>query len=168
MRVRAVFDPQMAAEPRQGLPARRTGWPRDVGGMLRRCFQTRSRRATRQISPRPSRRTPGPHALLIAGSGTQVRPSVAPRQTERTLSTRRACRGITLYEPAELVIGARAGTPLKLVEETLAARGQALTFEPLDYRALLGTSGEPTIGARCCRQPVRPATHHGRAPAATA
>lgn len=83
--------------------------------------------------------------LLIAGNGSKSAIG-RPAQVERTLSTL-AMSGITLYEPSEMVIGARAGTPLKLVEETLAARGQALTFEPLDYRVLLGSSGEPTIGA---------------------
>ncbi len=56
-------------------------------------------------------------------------------------------KGVTLYEPAELVISARSGTPVAEVVRTLASRGQELPFEPMDYRTLLGTQGEPTIGA---------------------
>ncbi len=39
-------------------------------------------------------------------------------------------RGIVDYQPTELVITARAGTPLKEIEETLHAQGQMLPFEP--------------------------------------
>jgi glycolate oxidase FAD binding subunit len=39
-------------------------------------------------------------------------------------------RGITHYEPTELVITARAGTPLRTVEQTLQEHGQMLAFEP--------------------------------------
>jgi glycolate oxidase FAD binding subunit len=56
-------------------------------------------------------------------------------------------KGITLYEPAELVISARSGTPVSEVVRTLAEKGQQLPFEPMDYRTLLGSRGEPTIGA---------------------
>lgn len=41
-----------------------------------------------------------------------------------------AHRGIVSYEPTELVITARAGTPLQEIEDTLAAQGQMLAFEP--------------------------------------
>ncbi len=39
-------------------------------------------------------------------------------------------RGIVEYDPSELVISVRAGTPLREVEATLAERGQMLPFEP--------------------------------------
>jgi glycolate oxidase FAD binding subunit len=42
----------------------------------------------------------------------------------------RGCRGIVDYEPSELVVTARCGTPLAELEAELAARGQMLPFEP--------------------------------------
>jgi len=83
--------------------------------------------------------------LTIVGGGTRSGLG-RPSQAASTLSSAELT-GITLYEPSEMVIGARAGTPLALVQQTLADRGQMLPFEPMDHRALLGSSGEPTIGA---------------------
>lgn len=54
--------------------------------------------------------------------------------------------GITNYDPSELVMAARAGTPVAEIEAALAANNQMLTFEPMDHRPLLGAVGEPTIG----------------------
>jgi glycolate oxidase FAD binding subunit len=42
----------------------------------------------------------------------------------------REYQGIVNYEPTELVISARAGTPLRLIEDTLAGEQQMLAFEP--------------------------------------
>ncbi len=39
-------------------------------------------------------------------------------------------RGIVSYDPVELVVTARAGTPLRELEQTLADAGQILPFEP--------------------------------------
>ena len=50
------------------------------------------------------------------------------------------------YEPSELVMTAEAATPMRLIEAELAAQGQMLAFEPPDWRGLLGTTGEPTLG----------------------
>ncbi len=47
--------------------------------------------------------------------------------------------GVLLYEPEELVLSARAGTPLSEIENLLAANHQQLAFEPPHY-------GEQTIG----------------------
>lgn len=54
--------------------------------------------------------------------------------------------GISLYEPGALTVVAGAGTQLADLEMALAAEGQRLAFEPMDHRALLGTTGAPTIG----------------------
>ncbi|HKG76390.1 MAG TPA: FAD-binding protein [Beijerinckiaceae bacterium] len=93
------------------------------------------------VAEAAARRTP----LSLVGGGTKAGIG-RPAQTEATLSAS-ALTGVTLYEPSEMVIGARAGTPLAEVVRTLAEKGQELPFEPMDYRPLLGSTGEPTIGA---------------------
>jgi glycolate oxidase FAD binding subunit len=85
-------------------------------------------------------------AVEILGSGSKRgvgRPVVAPFAL-----TTSAMRGISLYEPAELVMSARAGTPLSQIEVELASRGQMLPFEPIDLGQVLGGDvGLQTIGA---------------------
>ncbi|HXE40825.1 MAG TPA: glycolate oxidase subunit GlcE [Azonexus sp.] len=46
-----------------------------------------------------------------------------------------AYRGIVAYEPTELYITARCGTPLTEIEAVLAERGQMLAFEPPHFEA---------------------------------
>jgi glycolate oxidase FAD binding subunit len=82
--------------------------------------------------------------LAVEGGGTRRRLG-RPMQTAATLSTVKLS-GVTLYEPTELVLSARAGTPLAEIEALLAAKNQRLAFEPMDHRALYGSAGEPTIG----------------------
>lgn len=83
-------------------------------------------------------------SLRIIGGGTK---SVLGREVEANeeVSVSRLT-GITLYEPAELVMSARVGTPLAEIEQTLQARGQMMAFEPPDWRAVLHADGVPTIG----------------------
>ncbi|WBL33540.1 FAD-binding protein [Sinirhodobacter sp. HNIBRBA609] len=54
--------------------------------------------------------------------------------------------GISLYEPGALTLVVGAGTPLAEIEAAIAAEGQRLPFEPARWGALLGVSGESTIG----------------------
>ncbi|WP_353642390.1 glycolate oxidase subunit GlcE [Mesorhizobium sp. WSM2239] len=83
--------------------------------------------------------------LEIIGQGSK-RGIGRPLQTEHTLDLSKLS-GVTLYEPAELVLSARAGTPLADIERLLAENGQQLAFEPIDYGPLLGGQpGRGTIG----------------------
>lgn len=76
----------------------------------------------------------------IRGGGTR---GVA---TQGAALSTAALSGITLYEPGAMTLVAQAGTPVAEIEAVLAAENQRLAFEPVDFRALLGTKGEPTIG----------------------
>jgi glycolate dehydrogenase FAD-binding subunit len=74
--------------------------------------------------------------LELAGQGTK-RTVGRPSQTDLTLDLS-GLTGVTLYEPAELVLSARAGTPLAEIESLLEKNNQELAFEPIDYGPLLG------------------------------
>jgi glycolate oxidase FAD binding subunit len=82
--------------------------------------------------------------LAIEGNGSK-RAMLRPVQAARTLSTR-GLTGITLQRPTELVISARAGTPIPEIEAALARHGQQLIAEPPDTRALFGTDQPATLG----------------------
>lgn len=53
----------------------------------------------------------------------------------------REWRGIVDYQPSELVITARAGTPLAELETALAERGQILAFEPPHFASTATVGG---------------------------
>ena len=81
--------------------------------------------------------------LDIVGGGSRAGLGRPPEGTRHLSSAR--LDGIVFHEPAEMVLRAKAGTPLAAVEAALEAHGQMLPFEPIDHRALYG-GGEPTIG----------------------
>jgi glycolate oxidase FAD binding subunit len=84
-------------------------------------------------------------ALEIVGHGTK-RSLGRPAQVDATLDLA-GLAGVTLYEPEELVLSARAGTPLREIEALLDAAGQQLAFEPMDFGPLLGAPArQATIG----------------------
>ncbi|HVY14673.1 MAG TPA: FAD-binding protein [Rhodopila sp.] len=83
--------------------------------------------------------------LLVQGNATKSA-MLRPVQAARTLSTA-GLSGISLYAPKELIISARAGTPLREVEAALSEAGQHLIAEPPDLTDLLGGADAPqTLG----------------------
>jgi glycolate oxidase FAD binding subunit len=83
--------------------------------------------------------------LEIVGAGTR-RGIGRPVLAEHVLDLS-GLSGVTLYEPEELVLSARAGTPIAEIEALLAASGQELAFEPMDHGPLTGgEAGKGTIG----------------------
>lgn len=83
--------------------------------------------------------------LEIAGQGSK-RGLGRPSQSDITLDVS-SLSGVTLYEPEELILSAKAGTPIAEIEKLVAEKGQELAFEPLDYGPVLGhPAGGGTIG----------------------
>jgi glycolate oxidase FAD binding subunit len=66
-------------------------------------------------------------ALRIAGGGSK---DFYGQALDGELLDVRPLAGISSYEPTELVVTVRAGTPLVELEAVLAERGQCLPFEP--------------------------------------
>lgn len=74
--------------------------------------------------------------LRIEGAGTRARLGRHAPAARKLLLRRMS--GITLYESEELVLTARAGTPLREIEALLDRNNQQLAFEPMDHAALYG------------------------------
>ena len=87
----------------------------------------------------------GDKTLEVVGRGSK-RSIGRAAQWDATLDLS-GLSGITLCEPAELVLSAKAGTPLAEIEAVVAANNQELAFEPMDYGPLLGgATDSATIG----------------------
>ena len=78
----------------------------------------------------------GNYPLEVCGFRSK-REAGRPLNTAAVISTAKMS-GITLYEPGELVISAKAGTPLHEIEAALARKNQELPFEPADYSRIYG------------------------------
>lgn len=88
--------------------------------------------------------------LRIRGGGTKD--FYGRAVAGETLATG-AYRGLVDYEPSELVVTARAGTPLSELEAELAARGQMLPFEPPHFGAGATLGGCVAAGLSGPRRP---------------
>jgi glycolate oxidase FAD binding subunit len=69
----------------------------------------------------------GRRALCIRAGGTKDFYGNTPRGEQLDP---RAARGLVAHDPSELVVTARAGTPLEDIEALLASHGQMFAFEP--------------------------------------
>ena len=83
--------------------------------------------------------------LEILGHGTK-RGLGRPVEADARLDLSRLA-GIGLYEPEELVLTAKPGTPIAEIEALIAQRGQMLACEPADLGPLYGApAGAGTLG----------------------
>ena len=84
-------------------------------------------------------------ALEVVAGGSKRdlgRPMTASHVLDVTAFT-----GVEAYEPEELVLTAKPGTPLAEIEAMLDRAGQMLAFEPGDWGPLLGfAAGRQTLG----------------------
>ena len=86
----------------------------------------------------------GEHPLEVVAGGSK-RNFGRPVQSAATLSLA-AFDGIVDYQPSELVLTAKAATPLAAIQSALEAERQMLAFEPADYAPLFGSAEGATLG----------------------
>ena len=73
--------------------------------------------------------------LRIRGGGSK---DFHALQLQGAILDTRSLHGIVSYEPSELVVTVRAGTPLAELEAALAEQGQCLAFEPPHFAGVEG------------------------------
>ena len=72
--------------------------------------------------------------LVVRGAGSKSAMGRPLGGYAMSLTTERM-RGVSLYEPTELVIGALPGTPVSEIDRMLAKHNQMLPFEPPRFGA---------------------------------
>ncbi len=82
-------------------------------------------------------------ALRIRGHGSK---DFLADQLQGQLLDTTAHSGIVSYEPTELVVTVKAGTPLIELEAALAEQGQCLPFEPPHFKLAPLAAGTGTVG----------------------
>jgi glycolate oxidase FAD binding subunit len=91
---------------------------------------------TERIKAAASAGTP----LRIRGGGTK---DFYGQSLQGEILDTTGLRGITSYEPSELVVTVKAGTPLAELEAELAEKNQCLPFEPPQFEKIWGTVADP-------------------------
>src|SRR5690606_21956437 len=152
--------PQRPAQPRQehpdaaslrrvrphAYPQRRAAFPR-TGALLMSVFANdASAQLLDQVNQALAAKTP----LRIQGGGSKA---FLGRPVEGQLLDVREHRGIVSYDPTELVITVRAGTPLAELEAVLDEAGQMLPCEPPHFGAGATVGGMIAAGVSGPRRP---------------
>ncbi len=101
--------------------------------------------ALKQVSDRIAAALADRKPLHLRGGGTKDFYGAAPRGE---LLDTRILQGVRSYEPSELVVTVRCGTPLAELEALLQEKGQCLPFEPPHYTwsAASATGTGATVG----------------------
>ncbi|HEX7911717.1 MAG TPA: glycolate oxidase subunit GlcE [Paraburkholderia sp.] len=105
-----------------------------------------SERLVAEVAYAVARRTP----LATRGGGSKA---FLGRPVNGTPIDTRSHRGVVSYDPTELVITARAGTPLVELNATLDAAGQMLPCEPPDFDGRATVGGMVAAGLAGPRRP---------------
>lgn len=88
--------------------------------------------------------------LKISGGGSK---DFLGRQTDGEPLCTLKHTGVVKYEPGELILTARSGTPLKEIQQLLAEHGQMLAFEPPAFGAKATLGGTIACGLSGPRRP---------------
>lgn len=88
--------------------------------------------------------------LRIVGGNTKA---FYGRDVQGEALSTREHRGITEYDPVELIVSVRTGTPLSELEAALAANGQMLPCEPPHFGADATVGGMVATGLSGPRRP---------------
>ena len=150
-RLKCAFDRKEPAQSRQSVPAalplrgtrpracpRRTApLPRSAALLNQRSFMTvfQPSDAAEAAEVVAWAAAEGQSLEIVAG-GSKRGLGRPPRADHRLDVSRLA--GIVDYDPAELILTARAATPMAEIEAELEAKRQMLAFEPPDWRSLIG------------------------------
>lgn len=81
--------------------------------------------------------------LRLRGGGSK---DAIGAEVDAAIVDMRGFAGVIDYDPPELVLTVRAGTPLAEVQALVAGEGQMLAFDPFDHAAILGGEARATLG----------------------
>lgn len=105
---------------------------------------------SRELQERVAEAAAARATLAIVGGGSKAFLGRAVQGTPLDVAGH---GGVVSYEPRELVLTARAGTPLSEIENLLAAQGQMLPFEPPHFGATATLGGTIACGLSGPRRP---------------
>jgi len=84
------------------------------------------------------------HTLRIQGGNTKH--FYGEHKADHAVLDTRELTGVVSYEPSELVVTVRAGTPLAQLEQLLSTQGQCLAYEPPHFGASATVGGMVAAG----------------------